>query len=171
MKMKKKEREEEKPGPISIRTEADALEHSIISSLDAHIGPLFIFWGRDQLTWLNQICPNKDVHAGHRVAGFGVTNSSLHWTHCFSLWSQTMLVGGWREDKMASLFLLIPVEGSLWPPLLRKPSQKSELFFCVPVFHQISAFKLPEPHCQHTLCHSSPVFHLWLTAGIQNHKS
>lgn len=41
----------EKPGPISIRTEADALAHSMISRLGACRGPVLVIWERVPLCW------------------------------------------------------------------------------------------------------------------------
>lgn len=56
---------------------------------------------------------------------------------------------------MASPALFFPWEGNLWPSLLRKPSQKSNLLSCVTVFCQIPA-----------LNHSMPTVSMSSTTGL-----
>ncbi|XP_072607408.1 mitochondrial adenyl nucleotide antiporter SLC25A24-like [Vulpes vulpes] len=49
------------------------------------------------------------------------------------------------------------------------PHRKANnLLSCVSGFHQIPALNLSVPGHDHTWCHCSPVFYLWLVAGFQN---
>lgn len=79
---------------------------------------------------------------------------------CTSLWSQLMegrVVLGERWHHPALW------EWNLWLWLFRMPSQKSISGFC-----QIPVLNMSVPCSWHAKCHSSRVFYLWPTAGIQN---
>ena len=80
---RKKEKKERKPGPISIRTKADTLEHSMISR-PGMSGVTCVGLLREWPT----VLAHKDAPAGCGVrvgAGFGISDSNLHWGCCVSL--------------------------------------------------------------------------------------
>ena len=85
-----------KPHPTSARTEADVLEHSMISRFDTCWGtPVSLLRDRPTALALIQSYSCKDAPARFRVKGRGYASTrfwggrvwydiGLHWNHCVS---------------------------------------------------------------------------------------